>query len=111
MRPLPVDRAFAQLAFAIDHRASEVVAARAHRSADGGWARSRELAGGVRGVYQRKNKTGTYLLCTATKVLLQRTMRSAMTRPLRIRKGIAGELIGECASRPLGPDRSKNHVD
>ena len=51
------------------------------------------------------------MLCIATNVLLQRTMRSAMTRLLTIWKRIPAVLMDGCASRPLGPERSKSHVD
>jgi hypothetical protein len=48
VRPLPMHRAFAELSLAVDHGASEVVAARALPLLAGGdGGRSRELAGGV----------------------------------------------------------------
>jgi hypothetical protein len=63
MRPLPIHRAIAELSFAVDHGTTKLVAARARRDAGAtgeALVAFAELAGGVRGVYQKRNKKGTY---------------------------------------------------
>jgi hypothetical protein len=86
MRPFPIYRAFAQLTFAVDHSTTvKLVAARAHATCRGRRGSVRGAAGGVGWVYQARNKKGTFiLLCTATKVLLQRKTSRAMKHVLTI---------------------------
>src|SRR2546422_5073031 len=107
MRPLPIHRAFAEYSLAVDHGVSDFVAARARRNAGGRRGKRCGAASGVRG----SSRVGTILLCIATKVLLQRTMRSAMRLPLTIWKRIPAVLMDGCASWPLGQDWSSSHVD